>query len=156
MAKKVGSLLIAFFFIYGVASFLNDYLLQAEKIQGSSMEPALTDGELVFVSDLPFWFSEPERFDVIAFEKNKTRYVKRIIGLPGEKVAIKNHKIYINGQAIPENFGKEPFRTDMEEIFLSSEEYFVLGDNRNHSTDSRSQEIGTVKKEQLKGKVLFK
>ncbi|MFW5646231.1 MAG: hypothetical protein ACOCMX_02930 [Acetivibrio ethanolgignens] len=54
--KKASLILAVFFFIYGVASFLNDYLLQAEKIQGTSMEPLLTDGEMVFVSDIPFWF----------------------------------------------------------------------------------------------------
>ncbi|MFW5632909.1 MAG: signal peptidase I [Acetivibrio ethanolgignens] len=154
--KKASLILAVFFFIYGVASFLNDYLLQAEKIQGTSMEPLLTDGEMVFVSDIPFWFSKPKRFDVIAFKKENTLYVKRIVGLPGEKIAVKNGNIYIDGQVVPENFGKETISEDMEEMVLRKEEYFVLGDNRNFSIDSRSREIGAVKKEQIRGKVLFK
>lgn len=156
MLKKAGLVLAAFFFIYGVASFLNDYLLQAEKIQGASMEPLLTDGEMVFVSDIPFWLSKPKRFHVIAFEKENNLYVKRIVGLPGERVAIKNGNIYIDGKVVPENFGKEPISQDMEEMVLKNDEYFVLGDNRNFSTDSRSREIGVVKTKQIKGKVLFK
>lgn len=153
--KKAGLLLAAFFFLYGVASFLNDYLLQVEKIQGVSMEPLLNDGERVFVSDIPFWFSKPKRFDVIAFEKDRYLYVKRIVGLPGETIAIRDGSIYIDGQAVPENFGKDKMAGEIEEITLG-EEYYVLGDNRNFSTDSRSEQIGTVKKEQIKGKVLFK
>lgn len=154
--KRVGLVLFFFFFAYGVASFLNDYVIQYEEIQGSSMEPLLADGEQVFISPLPFWLETPQRFDVIAFERARELYVKRVIALPGETVSIKNGNIYIDGQVLPENYGKDEIAEDMEPVELGEGEYFVLGDNRNYSTDSRAENIGMVKKEQVKGKVLFR
>lgn len=154
--KRVGFVLFFFFFAYGVASFLNDYIVQYEEIQGSSMEPLLADGEHVFISPLPFWLETPQRFDVIAFERARQLYVKRVIALPGETVSIKNGNIYLNGQVLTENYGKDEIAEDMEPVELGEGEYFVLGDNRNYSTDSRAENIGMVKQEQVKGKVLFR
>lgn len=156
IGKKAGFLVFLFFFTYGAASFLNDYIIQYEEIQGTSMEPFLADGERVFISPVPFWFHGAERFSVIAFEHGSQLYVKRVIGLPGETVSIKDGNIYINGQVLLENYGKEEIETDMEEAVLEEGEYFVLGDNRNYSADSRKEEIGLVQRKQIKGKVLFK
>jgi signal peptidase I len=153
--KIVGSLFVFFFFVYGAASFLNDYIIRYEKIEGSSMKPALVDGQHVLISPIPFWIKEPSRFEIIAFSSGGTFYVKRIIGLPKERVAIRDGKIYINGEVLLENYGKEEIEAAMEEITLEEDEYFVLGDNRNFSIDSRSAEIGAVHREQIIGKVLF-
>ncbi len=155
MFKGVMILLVSFFFAYGVASFSHDFLLSYEQIDGTSMEPELFDAEHVFITPVIYWFQNPSRFDIIAFEKDKNFYVKRIIGLPKEKVSINNNHIYIDDMLLPENYGKEDTLEDMEEISLSEDEYFVLGDNRVYSMDSRSEQIGVVKKEQIKGKVLF-
>lgn len=156
IAKKAGFALIFFFAAYGAASFLNDYIIQYERIAGTSMEPFLIEDERVVISKIPFWFHEPERFDVIAFSRKHEFYVKRVIGLPGEEVSIQDGSIYIDGQILPENYGKEKMTEDMEAVVLQENEYFVLGDNRNYSLDSRSEEIGTVDKKQIMGKVLFK
>ena len=154
--KKICIFIILFFCVYGVASFFNDYIAQYEEIQGKSMEPAFQDGDHTLISQLPFFFSEPQRFDIIAFSWEHELYVKRIIGLPGEIVAIKDGNIYINGQILPENYGKEEMNDTLEPMHLKENEYFVLGDNRNFSEDSRSKDMGAITKEQIKGKVLFK
>lgn len=156
IAKKAGFVLIFFFAVYGAASFLNDYIIQYERIDGTSMEPLLVEDERVLISKIPFWFHGPERFDVIAFSWKHEFYVKRVIGLPGEAVSIKDGNIYIDGQVLPENYGKDKMAEDMEEVVLEENEYFVLGDNRNYSLDSRNEEMGTVDKKQVMGKVLFK
>lgn len=156
-AAKTAALIVFFFFaVYGAASFLNDYVIQYETIDGASMEPSLIEGERVLISPIPLWFHEPERFDIVAFSKGNELYVKRIIGLPGERISIESGNIYINGQRLPENYGKEKILEDMPAAALGKEEYFVLGDNRNYSKDSRDNELGAVKRKQIKGKVLFK
>lgn len=154
--KGAGILLFCFFFSYGAASFLNDYIIQYETIEGSSMEPFLEDKEHVFLSPVPFWFKTPERFQVVAFTWNHELYVKRIIGLPGETVSIKNGIIYIDEKNLPENYGNAPFTQDMEPVTLGNDEYFVLGDNRNASMDSRSKDMGPVSEKQIEGKVVFR
>lgn len=154
--KKAGWIVLFFFFAYGVASFLNDYVIQYEEVRGTSMEPCLEDKEHVFISLVPYWFQEPERFDVIAFSWNGELYVKRILALPGETIAAREGKIFIDGQLLLEDYGKEEIRKDFEAEVLKEDEYFVLGDNRNYSTDSRQKELGPVKKSQITGKVLFK
>lgn len=153
--RFLGLLIFFFFFAYGAASFLNDYILQYEKIEGRSMEPFLEDGDGVFISTVPYWFQKPDRFQVIGLEKKHILYVKRIVGLPGETVSIKEGAVYIDGQILPENYGKETILEDFEPMLLGEEEYFVLGDNRNYSTDSRSEEFGVVSAGEIKGKVLF-
>jgi signal peptidase I len=104
-----------------------------------------------------------DRFDIIVFypygRENEEYYVKRVIGLPGETVQIIGSKIYVNGQELEENYGKEPMddpgRAE-QLVTLGDDEYFVLGDNRNISKDSRSDEVGNVAKENIGGKVVLR
>ncbi len=135
------------------------YVGQRTKVAGSSMEPMLSDGDNLIVDKITYRFSEPERFDVIVFPfryAEKTYYIKRIIGMPGETVYIDEEgKIYIDGEVLEESYGKEvitdPGRA-YEEITLGEDEYFVMGDNRNNSSDSRDPVVGNIHRDEFIGK----
>lgn len=111
-------------------------------VDGASMEPSFNDGEYILVEKLSYWLSTPHRGDAVILKfpgdpENK-KYIKRIIGLPGDKIVIKNQKVYINGSAINEfylTYGT-PTLPDLN-ITVGQKEYFVLGDNRENSNDSR-------------------
>ncbi len=148
-------LFIVLFLAYGISSFLTNYCMWQTLVNGVSMEPALKDGDRLIIDKLTYHFQEPERFDIIVFPQDiDVYYVKRIIGLPGEKVEIIDGKIYIDGVILAENYGNEPMDENgsMEEVILGEDEYFVLGDNRNHSVDSRDSSVGFIKKKHIIGK----
>lgn len=134
---------------------------QRTEVNGSSMLPTLSDGDNLIVDKISYRFKDPERFDVIVFPfeyKESTYYIKRIIGLPGETVQIdEDGKIFINGEILEESYGREVIRPEhigiaSEPIVLGEDEYFVLGDNRNNSSDSRLPEVGNIKRERIIGR----
>ena len=123
------------------------------------MESTLQHGDNLIVDKISYRFSDPKRFDIVVFPfqyEEDTYYIKRIIGLPGEIVQIDTDGvIYINGEVLHESYGleviKDPGRA-IEPITLGEDEYFVMGDNRNNSTDSRTELVGNVKRSELIGK----
>ncbi len=129
---------------------------------GDSMEPALHNGQEILMNRILYRISKPKRGDVIVFLPNGNQnthfYVKRVVGLPGETVQIKEGNVYIDGVFLEENelFDKiaDP-GIAQNELLLSGDEFFVLGDNRNSSEDSRSGNIGAVKKDHIIGKAWF-
>lgn len=134
---------------------------QRTQVDGSSMEPMLTDGDNLIVDKITYRFRDPQRFDIIVFPfqyKENTYYIKRIIGLPGETVQIDEQgNIYIDGEVLAENYGMEIIRPDtvgiaVNPIQLGEDEYFVMGDNRNHSSDSRMEIVGNIKREDIIGR----
>ncbi|MBQ8596694.1 MAG: signal peptidase I [Lachnospiraceae bacterium] len=135
------------------------YVGQRTKVIGNSMEPMLSDGDNLIVDKLTYRFEDPQRFDIIVFPfryAEKTYYIKRIIGLPGETVYIdENGTIYIDGEVLREHYGKEvitdPGRA-YEAITLGEDEYFVMGDNRNNSSDSRDPVVGNIHRDEFIGK----
>ena len=129
---------------------------------GVSMEPKLYNGQEVLVNRLLYRLSSPGRGDVVAFlpngNKNSHYYIKRVVGLPGETVQIVGGYVYINGELLVEDESYDKIADAgiaQVEVQLGSDEFFVLGDNRNNSEDSRSGNIGPVKKETIAGKVWF-
>ena len=135
------------------------YVGQRTKVSGASMEPTLSDGDNLLVDKISYRFSEPERFDIIVFPfryAEQTYYIKRIIGLPGETVYIDDEgQIFINGELLKEAYGKEVIvdpGTAYEMLTLGEDEYFVLGDNRNNSSDSRDPVVGNIHRDELIGK----
>ena len=143
---------------------LPNYVIQRTIVDGSSMENTLHDKEQLYVEKLSYRFDALDRFDIIVFypygrDDVEDYYVKRIIGLPGETVQIIGSDIYINGAILEEDYGKEPIKEPgraVEPITLGEDEYFVLGDNRNNSRDSRFEEVGNVKKENIGGRVILR
>ena len=132
-------------------------------VVGNSMEPHLYAGQKILINRLVYQISEPKFGDVIAFQPNGNEnshyYVKRVIGVPGDTLVIKNGRIFINDEELIEDdsYDKiaEPGIAESE-LHLDEGEYFVLGDNRNFSEDSRSGNIGIVKDSYIIGKVWFK
>ncbi|HWT75511.1 MAG TPA: signal peptidase I [Mobilitalea sp.] len=142
---------------------LPNFVLQRTIVDGASMENTLHDGEQLYVEKLSYHFDALKRFDIIVFypygRENEEYYVKRIIGLPGETVQIIGSNIYIDGKKLEEHYGKEPIMDPgraEDPIKLGDDEYFVLGDNRNISKDSRYDDVGNVKKENIGGRVIFR
>ena len=139
------------------------YVIQRTIITGHSMENTLQDEDNVLVEKLFFRLSDPERFDIVMFYpygvEEEEYYVKRVIGLPGETVQIIGEAIFVNGELLEENFGKQPITYQgiaEEPVTLGEEEYFLMGDNREVSFDSRYEEIGPVHRDLLAGKAVLR
>ena len=123
------------------------------------MEPTLSNGDNLIVDKISYRFRNPERFDIIIFPykyEKDTFFIKRIIGMPGETVWINNSgEIYINGVLLSENYGLETIKyagLASTPITLGKDEYFVMGDNRNDSTDSRFDVVGPIKRKEIVGR----
>lgn len=146
-----------------ICYFVINFVGCRSRVDGDSMNPTLSDADNLWVDKLSYTFGEPERFDVIIFNYNEdTTYVKRIIGLPGETVRIDiDGSIYIDGKLLVESYGNEVITPDnigraSDDVVLGEDEYFVLGDNRNHSSDSRWPDVGNVHKDDILGKVILR
>lgn len=147
--------------VLGAVWLVITFVGQRTEVEGASMENTLHNGDNLIVDKLSYRFHDPERFDIIVFPfqfQNNTYYIKRIIGLPGETVQIMDDgSIYINGEKLEENYGMEVIKPETigraaEPIELGDDEYFVMGDNRNNSSDSRTDMVGNIKRENIIGK----
>ncbi len=143
-----------------VSILINIFVCQSVSVSGSSMEPSYHDGDRLVMEKISYRMDVPERFDVIVFPLRENYYlVKRVIGLPGETVQISAEgDIFIDGRLLEEDYGMEPIdNAGIAEngIILGEDEYFVLGDNRNHSADSRNAGIGNVSIDEITGKIVW-
>ncbi len=145
-----------------LAFLIVTFVGQKVVVSGQSMESTLQNEDSLWVDKLSYTFGEPERFDVIVFPYKKGSdilFIKRVIGLPGETVQIQDGNIYINGELLEENYGLETINDPGiagSKVTLAHDEYFVLGDNRNNSNDSRRSDVGNIKKEDIIGKAVFR
>ena len=147
--------------VLGAVWLVITFVGQRTEVEGASMENTLHNGDNLIVDKLSYRFRDPERFDIIVFPfqyQTNTYYIKRIIGLPGETVQImEDGSIYINGEKMEESYGREVIQPETigraaEPIVLGEDEYFVMGDNRNNSSDSRTDIVGNIKREDIIGK----
>lgn len=129
---------------------------------GDSMNPVLSNGDTVLVNRIVYNAMRPRRGDVVVFKpggnKNSHYYIKRVIGLPGETVEIIENGIYIDGERIEEEYETSEISdvgAAAEKITLGENEYFVLGDDRENSVDSRSEDVGNVQRKDIYGKAWF-
>ena len=159
--KEIVSTVLYLLTVVCVVFLLIKYVGQRTIVDGESMVPTLHHQDNLIVDKISYRFQDPERFDIIVFPfeyAENVYYIKRIIGLPGETVRIdKEGKIYINGEVLEESYGAEVIRPEYigiaaEEILLGEDEYFVLGDNRNNSKDSRMPEVGNIDREDIIGR----
>lgn len=160
LLRKIISWMVDIVVVLTFAAFTMYAFGYQVKISGPSMEPLLQSDDIVLVNRLLYDFKKPSRFDVVVFERDDNRAnVKRIIGLPGETVQITGGYIYINGELLEAeddlNTVSLPGMAESP-IYLGSEEYFLLGDNRDSSEDSRFVNVGNVNQRQILGKVWFR
>ena len=161
MKKEILSWIGSFAVAIVAALFIVTFIGQRVMVDGQSMEDTLQDKDNLICDKISYRFKDPERFDIVVIypdEEKSARWIKRIIGLPGEEVRIDTEgNIYINGEILEENYGKETIKDPgmaIEPIQLGEDEYWVMGDNRNHSSDSRV--IGPVPKDRIIGKAFIR
>lgn len=148
-------------FVVVVVLVVNNFLLINAKIPSESMEQTIMTGDRVFGNRLAYVFGDPERYDIIIFkypDNAKELFIKRIIGMPGETVEIKDGKVYINGSKEPlkDSFTPETPVGDYGPYTVPENSYFVLGDNRNYSKDSRFWNNPYVAEDKILGKAVLK
>ena len=141
--------------------FITTNVFVKTAVAGVSMEPTLMEGQVGIVNKIEYYLKSPKRNDVIVYKQSNREHsyyeIKRVIGLPGETVKIKNGIIYINDEALKEKVKTETIENAglaEEGIKLDDNEYFVLGDNRNDSEDSRFASVGNVLKNEILGKAV--
>lgn len=154
LVGSVVAVFLAFVIIFSVG--------MRTSVIGDSMEPALYNGQEILMNRIIYRLSTPKRGDVIVFlpngNQNSHFYVKRVVGLPGETVQIRDGRVYIDGLLLNEDDLLDEMVDPgiaQNELLLGQDEFFVLGDNRNSSEDSRSGNIGAVKKDNIVGKAWF-
>ena len=123
------------------------------------MENTIMTHDRLIALRTAYWFSEPKRGDIVVFhypDNEEELYIKRVIGTPGDIVEGKDGVVYVNGEALEEPYIKEPAEEDFGPYQVPKESYFMLGDNRNHSRDSRDWENTYVKKNKILGKAFLR
>ncbi len=157
--KEILSTSLYLLFVLCAIYLVIHFVGQRTQVQGSSMEPKLSSDDNLIVDKISYRFHDPERFDIVVFPfryEENTFYIKRVIGLPGETIRIDEMgNILIDGNILEESYGKEVIQNPgraYEEIVLADDEYFLMGDNRNNSTDSRDPSVGNVRRDEIVGR----
>lgn len=156
--KELMGWLLYIIIIVGAAYLIVTFVGQRTQVSGSSMETTLSDGDQLIVDKMSYRFRDPKRYDIIVFPyqyEPDTYYIKRIIGLPGETIQIIDGYIYIDGEQLDEHYGNELMNDPgiaAEPVALGEDEYFVLGDNRNNSQDSRAVNVGVIHRKDILGR----
>ena len=141
-----------------ISVFIIVFLYQPVKVEGTSMMPELADQERIFINKFAYRFAAVERGDVVVFRypgDASKNYIKRVVGVPGDMIEIRSGAVYVNGSPLEEPYVPLQFRDErsMSEVRVPGESYFVLGDHRNLSSDSR--DFGVVERSAVFGKAVF-
>ena len=156
--RELGSWLLYLLFVLVFSYVIITYVGQRTRVDGQSMETTLYNNDNLLVDKLSYRFRDPKRFEIVVFPyqyRENTYYIKRIIGLPGETIQIQDGSIYINGEILSESYGREVMKSAglaEDPITLGEGEYFVLGDNRNDSMDSRDPGVSTIHRDEIIGR----
>ena len=158
-AKEIINWVVYFVCLLAVVFVINTFVVQRTMVSRDSMYPYLHNKDQLMMDKLSYRIHDPERFDIVVFpvvrDGKEEYYIKRVIGLPGETVQIIDGYVYINGEKLDENYGAEVMNDAgraAEPITLGDDEYFVLGDNRNRSDDSRYENVENLKREKIVGR----
>lgn len=143
--------LVPYIIILVVIVLLRTYIITPIIVNGSSMDPTLKDNDIMILNKIGYKFFDIKRFDIVVVKESNEKLIKRIIGLPGDKVTIKNNKLYINDKYVEQDFlSKDIEDTDFTSDVIPDNCYFVMGDNRDDSLDSRV--LGCFSKDDIIGK----
>lgn len=158
MAKSLLGLALYILLLFGSTFLLGQFVVGQVEVDGSSMNDTLGDLDRVLINKFTYRVRNLDRFDIVVFKyayDTDSNYIKRVIGLPGETVRIDGDgRIFIDGELLEEDYGREVMEDPgiaEDGITLGADEYFVLGDNRNNSSDSRDPDVGAVSKSQIRG-----
>ena len=157
--RKILGIILYVLGIFAAAWLIVHFVAQRTVVDGSSMETTLNDGDNLIIDKISYRFEDPKRFDIIVFPfqyKENTFYIKRIIGLPGDTISFHNGYVYINDKKLDEsNYLSDDIETNSADIFeVPKNSYFVLGDNRENSNDSRYWNNPFVPKDKIQAKVI--
>ena len=156
--REILGFLIYVGIVVGITFFIITFVGQRTYVSGSSMENTLSHGDNLIVDKITYRFSDPKRYDIIVFpfrHEENVYYIKRIIGLPGKTIQIQDGSSYSNGEILSESYGREVMKSAglaEDPITLGEGEYFVLGDNRNDSMDSRDPGVSTIHRDEIIGR----
>lgn len=159
--REIRGFLVTFLILIGIVLLINIFIGRLVKVDGHSMDTTLANGDLLIMDKVTYKLRDPERNEIVIFPHGDKLYIKRVIGLPGETVQIKDGKFFIDGKELEGDHGLEAIKPDMygraaEPVKLGTDEYFCVGDNRNHSGDSRLQSVGNVKRDIIQGRAIFR
>ncbi|MCL6613753.1 MAG: signal peptidase I [Firmicutes bacterium] len=140
-----------------IVTFVTVFIGRFCRVKGRSMEPTLHTGEWLWTDKLGYTFGPIQRGDIVVlkYRDTKEKYVKRVIGLPGDSIEIKDRAVYVNGARLKEPYVKEPPLGDFKLTEVPPNSYFVMGDNRNQSDDSRGS-VGPVPREKIEGRAVIR
>lgn len=144
-----------------LAGAVNSFLIVNAEVPTGSMENTIMTGDRILALRTSYWFDEPKAGDVAVFRypddpTGKTLYVKRIIGAEGDMVQVEGGRVYVNGEVLEENYIAEITLGDFGPYIVPEDSYFMMGDNRNHSLDSRYWENKFVYEDEILGKVVLR
>lgn len=144
--------IMTYIIVIVVVLLIKKYLVTPIRVNGSSMEDTLYNNDYMILNEINHKIKGIKRFDIVVIKNDGEYLIKRVIGLPGEKIRYEDNKLYVNDKYVEENF-KHKQTMDIDEIEIPKGEYYVLGDNRVNSTDSRI--IGTIPLKEIKGTTSF-
>ncbi len=159
--KKFIKGIVPYAFIVVFVILFRTFIATPVVVDGPSMDPTLKNGQLLILNKIPI---KHKRFEIVVVKKNingkKERLVKRIIGMPGESVEYKHRKLYINGVKVKDKFAKNTERFIMSDVYdkkkIPNDYYFVMGDNRDVSLDSRDPLVGFISEDEIVGNAVFR
>lgn len=140
-----------------LAFLIRHFVFATSIVEGTSMDPTLEDGERVLYNKVVYLIGEPDRGDIVIIQKPTKNYVKRVIGLPNDEIRVKNHTLYVNGKEVKQKYLDQTAiteTTDFGPIIVPKGKYFVMGDNRGISKDSRTG-LGFIEQNEIIGRSEF-
>ncbi len=154
--KDIVKTILSYIFIIAIVILIRVFVFDPVRVDGSSMDTTLKNGEIMILNKIYYRKNDVKRFDIVVVDEGDKNIIKRVIGLPGETIEYRDNKLYINGRQIndpyPSTETDDFYITDIGLEKIPSDSYFVMGDNRANSLDSRSNEISVVKKDIIVGR----
>ena len=155
--REIFEWIMVFVVAAALAFVVRTFIFEPVRVDGSSMLDTLTDREFMIATKFDYWLGDPERFDIVICNYPNTNdgmyRVKRVIGMPGETVQLLGGELYINGEHMEQDFDMHSVTQNFGPFTVPQDHYFVLGDNRNNSKDSRSPMVGALPRSMVKGHV---
>lgn len=156
LSSELFKSLITYILIILVVVLIRVFLIDPFRVDGSSMDTTLSDGEIMILNKIVYRKNDIKRFDIVVINKGNKKIIKRVIGLPGETIEYKDNKLYINGEEVEDPYPStetDDFSiTNIGHTKIPGDSYFVMGDNRANSLDSRYNEVGVIKKNKIMGR----